>query len=609
MKRLIWVLYFINILTFAQDGMEFVIETQMLDREGRPAMDKKGNVKVASNVAWIPKNSSYIRGVIVAHGMIKDLALEDRFRKVAEEEDLATLVVNGFTWNVEKNWEILDNILNEMAEKSSHPEIKLAPVLVGGLSASVLMIRLLGYERPERVFGIIHVAGGNMHQQYPQGKSLANIPFIAMNGEFESCGPEGGIRPHLGLDTQWYMMVQQMIERRRQDPAHLMSMVVVPSKGHTAWNKQLAELFIRKAAKYRLPTEKRDGSTPAICRIIPVEDGWLSDPNVKYPQHKPAPYDNYTGDKSSAMWHFDEEMAMAVWQYHKNGIRSGQARSVFRPAGSFQKLWPLGEHADIKFEGNSYEAKMESITRWFKLKLAGIVMEEVLPYIARSIAENLNVDQGSNFDEGGLRKICLKVCHIYDDNFKYIADSISISSLPEKIKIKLINYYGDKILYQWVQSRYMPLLSVSGIQKFVGSLDGNKIKDLKEDEFFKTVEKMEEEFVDKIQTEYGALPSDFSALVSSLKDKDSQKGWEAVEKLAVVGKPAIPTLLRLMDWEEPPADFRAVAAIGKMGEKAREVLADIERVAYAGGRTTEEDSLRSVEALKAIELIKGTGGQ
>jgi hypothetical protein len=68
---------------------------------------------------------------------------------------------------------------------------------------------------------------------------------------------------------------------------------------------------------HRLPEEHRDGSTPAVCTPLPVAKGWLTDADLDHPSHEPAPYDAYAGNKDHAFWHFDEEMARAIHEYHR----------------------------------------------------------------------------------------------------------------------------------------------------------------------------------------------------------------------------------------------------------------------------------------------------
>jgi hypothetical protein len=181
---------------------------------------------------------------------------------------------------------------------------------------------------PERVFGVVHVAGGNMQEMPDGGRGMVQVPFFAHNGEFEWCGPVGGghasgkfgIRPEYGNQTQWVMLREQMLRLWRGRREHRMSFVVVPNADHGAWDVGLTAMFVRKAAQCRLPKEKRDGSTPAVCQSLPVEKGWLSDADLDHPTHEPAAFAAYKGDKDNTFWHFDEEMARAVVQYHNGNF-------------------------------------------------------------------------------------------------------------------------------------------------------------------------------------------------------------------------------------------------------------------------------------------------
>jgi hypothetical protein len=137
------------------------------------------------------------------------------------------------------------------------------------LSASVLWARLVAYAKPDRVFGIVHAAGGNLHHHYPKGRTLSGVPFIAMNVQFESCGPEGGIRPHPGLETQWYLMGDTMLERRRQDSNHLMSLVVVPPTARTPKEAVAGSAAIGSARK----GQSRSGFYPKTSNSLETIGG------------------------------------------------------------------------------------------------------------------------------------------------------------------------------------------------------------------------------------------------------------------------------------------------------------------------------------------------
>jgi hypothetical protein len=579
------------------EGDEFtVVHADLPAKKGQPPPE---------SVCWLPKGCANVRGVVVGHPMIEALATEARFRRVAAEEGLGTMLIRGFTWDTAKNWQTLDSVLEKWAEASKHPELKGAPVLVSGLSASVLMARLLVYERPERCFGIIHVAGGNMQEAYPEGKTLSGVPFMAVNGEYESCGPAGGIRPHLGFDTQWYLMGEQMLERRRQDPNHLMCMVTIPCRGHTAWSKQLAELFIRKAAQYRLPKEKRDGSSPAKCAVIKAEDGWLTDRDVKYPKHEAAPYNEYKGDKGQAFWHLDKEMALAVNQYHKDGIRSGQGRSLFRPSGLFQILWPLGEKLDVTFDekATAPEGYETTLRGWIGGKAKGLSAEAIAA-LARGMAEGVKRDAATGaVDERTFRDHCQRVCFAYDDHYRPVEDAIEKAMIPAECKKALRALYAKEFLDDWPSGRVIPALPVRITAALVSALPPRPFS---ADAAVAEVTNGERVLA-AVKQVYGVTlepkPEGLDKQVEDLKHKDSKVGWAAADELAKLGAPAIPHLVRLMDFEKQPVNFRAAGALGRMGKAAACALPDLRRASLRAGASEMEATL-SPTALEAIELIE-----
>lgn len=266
---------------------------------------------------WLPPKCDVVRGVIVAHPMIKGLVTALPIRLVAAQERLVMMVYDDFSLDGNESLARLDVVLEKLAVEAGRPELRGAPLLLGGLSASVLGTRNVACAAPDRVFGIVHAAGGNMQEMPDNGRGMVQVPFLALNGEFEWCGPIGGIRPEYGNQTQWLMIREQMLRLWRDKHAHRMSLVVVPNADHGAWDVGLTALFVRKATQFRLPSEKRDGSKPAVCAPLPVNKGWLTDADLDHPRHAPAPYETYTGDKNHAFWHFDEEMARAVTAYHE----------------------------------------------------------------------------------------------------------------------------------------------------------------------------------------------------------------------------------------------------------------------------------------------------
>ena len=276
---------------------------------------------------WIPPGCGFVRGLVMGHppALGSGLTSDTSIRLAAAEKGLGVICFRAFdglfnyTGDSPKR---LGEVLRQFAAKSGHPEIEHAPFLTIGHSTSGIYARNIAYWQPDRVIGIIHIKSGNMHQHcYDPKLTLAGVPFVAINGEFEEYGPEGGIRSEYGRQTQWVMVREQLLRRRAKAPANLMSLVVHPGGTHGDWSRQLSEycgLFIRKAADYRVPAQKPAGAGPVRCRRIKPEDGWLTDGDIKAPKHEPAPCAAYAGEKAKAFWHFDEEMARATWDYHKD---------------------------------------------------------------------------------------------------------------------------------------------------------------------------------------------------------------------------------------------------------------------------------------------------
>jgi hypothetical protein len=203
------------------------------------------------------------------------------------------------------------------------------PWITVGHSTAGIFCRNVAYWKPQRVAAILHVKSGNFHQKehlpghhVPMvGGSLSGVPLLAINGQFETFGPEGGIRPELGRETQWVFVLRNIQEFRQKDPNHLMSLLLDLGGDHFHGSPELARyaaLFIRKTAKYRIPAKLPAGDGEVECLRLRAEDGWLTDPDLYHPSHAPAAYKDYTGEKSKALWHYDEELARANARHHRN---------------------------------------------------------------------------------------------------------------------------------------------------------------------------------------------------------------------------------------------------------------------------------------------------
>lgn len=365
------------------------VETPRPPRRGKPRKPATGHL-------WIPDGirPGALRGLIVAQKTLLEAKLvrAEAIRAAAAESGLGILyfapAFDALFLHAPDGkkpgdaGERLQAALTALAETSGYGELPRLPFLTIGHSTGGIFARNVAYWRPERVLGVIHIKSGNLHQHMVgENRSLAGVPFLAINGEWEEYGPEGGDRPkgirsRYGRQTQWIMIRQALLKRRAADPEDLFALVVHPGGNHTNWSGDLTALcalFIRKAAHARLParakaptgegtraaedaprdeqakaeaagTEETEGPAEAAetirCRPLRAAEGWLTDADLKQPRHPAAPYDTYAGDKADAFWHFDQEMAEAVNRIHGVEWKRGDPDRHPAPAEAETKTTP-----------------------------------------------------------------------------------------------------------------------------------------------------------------------------------------------------------------------------------------------------------------------------
>jgi hypothetical protein len=297
---------------------------------GRTAKD--GQAQPGRAFLWLPPDAATIRGLLVGGqlGIELEIALAPDVRKACTENDLAIVYFVPHISGVFHYWQDGSSdsqrwltAFDELARRSGHPELRRVPWITMGHSTAGIFCRNVAYLWPGRVAGILHVKSGNFHQKdhLPPAGSLAGVPLVAINGQFETFGPEGGIRPEYGRETQWILVRQDIQRFKEAAPNHLMSIWLDLGGDHFHGSPELSQyaaLFIRKTAKYRLPAQLPPGDAEVRCLPLTLHDGWLSDPDLADPKHPPAAYRDYAGDKAKAMWHYDRQMAEATVQHHRN---------------------------------------------------------------------------------------------------------------------------------------------------------------------------------------------------------------------------------------------------------------------------------------------------
>lgn len=292
--------------------------------------------------AWIPPECKAVRGVLLTQACMFEARItkDSEIRQACADKHLAIVYAEcgiGLKFMSENGAANLSAILRELGKATNHPELEFVPLITAGHSTAGIFARNVAYWKPERVAGVVHIMSGNLQAHIEdRSRTLAGIPFLFINGEWEQFGPDGGdvkmgIRSSMGLrtkgdqkqsQTQWICMRQQILARRGRNPENLMGLLVSRDHSHTEWEAAMSGLvaqFIRSVADLRIPGGDADGQTEVKCLPAKAEQGWLLDADIKAPKFEPAPYAEYKGEKRYTLWYPDKAMAMKVWEYNRKG--------------------------------------------------------------------------------------------------------------------------------------------------------------------------------------------------------------------------------------------------------------------------------------------------
>jgi hypothetical protein len=335
-----------------------------------PTSDGKGRAFL-----WIPPDCDYVRGVVLTGQVIleKNLMEDPAIRTAAARAGLALVLDMKSTIGIGSNLreggegrKRLQAMLDGLADVSGHPEIAQAPLLTIGHSGGAIFAWHAGYAMPERVFGVIGLKAapigppeGIIPQMGDGGAILNNIPVLVVTGQYESMG-----NPVRTPEYHWRWVRGGLLDFRARGHNALMSALVEPGTGHFSWYPDLAEyvaLFIEKAARYRIPTDRPPAGQAPVLRDIPQEEGWLTDVNFfGDPRHATAAFKEYAGDPAMAFWHLDEELARANDAYGAQHRDKAFQQLTFRDG---DRQLPPGWMMEVPFrpldDGQSFRVKAD----------------------------------------------------------------------------------------------------------------------------------------------------------------------------------------------------------------------------------------------------------
>jgi hypothetical protein len=262
---------------------------------------------------WIPTGCKQVRAVIVGqHNMLEEGILEHTgFRKKMAQLGIAEIwLTPGLdqVWDSKTNIQAtFDQMLDSLAAVSGYTELKYAPVIPMGHSAMATFPWNFAAQNNERTLAVLSVHGdapstnltgyGRPNLDWSKLK-IDGIPGLMVEGEYE----------------WWEARVEPALNYKKVNPKSCISFLCDAGRGHFDFSEQLVEylgLFVEKAVKYRLP---KTSSIDQPVKLIPVdpEQGWLANRwhKDRWPEAIAAPNKVYSGNRDSAFWYFDKEMAL-----------------------------------------------------------------------------------------------------------------------------------------------------------------------------------------------------------------------------------------------------------------------------------------------------------
>lgn len=268
---------------------------------------------------WIPANCKQVRAVIVGQqNMTEEPIFEHpEFRKTMSELGFAIVWITpmmDLTFDFHKGvGEKFNELMVSLAKESGYKELAYAPVVPIGHSAQASYPWNFAAWNPGRTLAVLSIHGdapltnltGSGRPNPDWGnRTIEGVPGLMVEGEYE----------------WWEDRVQPALNYRAKYPKTPVSFLCDAGHGHFDCSDEMVDylcLFLRKAAKYRLPA-KFSPNKPMKLTPVDPETGWLGDrfhPD-KQPTAPSAPYKLYKGDSKDAFWYFDQEIAETTEKFY-----------------------------------------------------------------------------------------------------------------------------------------------------------------------------------------------------------------------------------------------------------------------------------------------------
>lgn len=263
---------------------------------------------------WIPPQCQQLKGIILCgHNQLEEGIVEDPlFRQSMTNLNFGIIWITpgidpSGVYDVRRGAQkAFEEVIQKLADISGYEELLYAPVVCISHSAQASQPWNFGAWNSERTLAMISFHGDSPRSNYLccnhfnpnwEDRNIDGIPGLICIGEHE--WSENRI-----TDSFVFM---------RQYPGSLISLLCNAGRGHSDFSQDDLKClirFIEKSVEYRMPTEW-DGQSIMPLKKMKREEGWLADRWRKntLPTAPTNTWKGYCGDKDSAYWYFDEEMA------------------------------------------------------------------------------------------------------------------------------------------------------------------------------------------------------------------------------------------------------------------------------------------------------------
>jgi dienelactone hydrolase len=230
---------------------------------------------------WHPENVDALRGILVlvpgSNGDGRASVEDSTWRELAEKHDLALLGVHMTDRRhpqmfIEEYVDVargsgaaLLEGIEALADKSGHPELKGAPLLMWGMSAGGQFNYEFALWKPERVLAFI-VNKGGIYYSAQASEAAQRVPGFFFIGE---------------TDIEFRNDIIAGIFAINRRAGSLWALAVEPGVSHeVAGSKDMAVMFFDELIPLRLPqTPEGAGSAPQLRPLDPAT-GFIADPKT-----------------------------------------------------------------------------------------------------------------------------------------------------------------------------------------------------------------------------------------------------------------------------------------------------------------------------------------